>query len=190
MVNNPRPTRAEASDVANAILDGTDAVMLSAETAAGRYPVETVQVMARIAVQAEKALPDLAPPGERASHFPDVISEAACRAAAEVKARAIVAFTRSGFTARLLSKYRPGAPIIAFSPSETVRRRLNLHWGVVPKVIGAVQHTDELVEQIESLLVSEGAVSTGDALVVVAGLPLFVQGTTNLFHLRRVKRRA
>jgi pyruvate kinase len=190
MVTNPRPTRAEASDVANAILDGTDAVMLSAETAAGRHPVETVQVMARIAVQAEKALPDLAATTERASAFPDVISEAACRAAAEVKARAIVAFTQSGFTARLLSKYRPGAPIIAFSPSETVRRRLNLHWGVVPKTIGAVEHTDELMEEIESLLVAEGAVTAGDALVVVAGVPLFVRGTTNLFHLRRVKRRA
>ena len=146
--------------------------------------------MARIAVQAEKALPDLAATNQHASAFPDVISEAACRAAAEVRARAIVAFTQSGFTARLLSKYRPGAPIIAFSPSETVRRRLNLHWGVVPKVIGAVRHTDELMEEIESLLVSEGAVTAGDALVVVAGVPLFVRGTTNLFHLRRVKRRA
>ena len=189
MVNNSRPTRAEASDVANAILDGTDAVMLSAETAAGKYPVETVEVMARIAVQAETALPDLAVTIARASSFPDVISEAACRAASEVKARAIVAFTQSGFTARLLSKYRPQAPIFAFSPSEVVQRRLNLHWGVVPKTIRSVLNTDQLADEIEDLLLSQGAVSRGDALVFVTGVPLFVRGTTNLLHLRRVKDR-
>jgi pyruvate kinase len=189
MVNNPRPTRAEASDVANAILDGTDAVMLSAETAAGKYPVETVQVMACIAVKAETAMPDLATTIPRASDFPDVISEAACRAAGEVKARAIVAFTQSGFTARLLSKHRPQAPIFAFSPSEVVRRRLNLHWGIVPKTIRSVLNTDEVVEEIESFLLAEGAVTAGDSLVFVAGVPLFVRGTTNLMHLRRVKAR-
>ena len=189
MVSNPRPTRAEASDVANAILDGTDAVMLSAETAAGKYPIETVQVMARIAVQAETALPDLAATLPRASGFPDVISEAACRAAGEVRARAIVAFTTSGFTARLLSKRRPEAPIFAFSPSEVVRRRLSLHSGVVPKTIRAVENVDRAVDEIEALLVSEGAIAAGDALVFVAGVPLFVRGTTNLIHLRRVKER-
>ncbi len=187
MVNNPRPTRAEASDVANAILDGTDAVMLSAETAAGKYPVETVEVMARIAARAETALPDLTATIARDSSFPHVISEAACRAASEVKARAIVAFTRSGFTARLLSKYRPAAPIFAFSPSEAVQRRLSVHWGVVPKTIHSVLNTDQLVEEIEQLLLAEGTVAVGDALVFVAGAPLFVQGTTNLVHLRRVK---
>jgi pyruvate kinase len=189
MVNNPRPTRAEASDVANAILDGTDAVMLSAETAAGKYPIETVRVMARIAVQAETALPDLAATLPRASSFPDVISEAACRAAGDVKARAIVAFTTSGFTARLLSKRRPEAPIYAFSPSETVRRRLSLHSGVVPKTVRAVENVDSAADEIEDLLVSEGAIAVGDALVFVAGVPLFVRGTTNLIHLRRAKRR-
>jgi pyruvate kinase len=189
MVNNPRPTRAEASDVANAILDGTDAVMLSAETAVGKYPVETVEVMARIAVQAERALPELSATIERASTFPDVISLAACRAAGEVQARAIVAFTQSGFTAKLISKYRPEAPIFALSPSESVRRRLNLHWGVVPRTIRAVQSTDELVEEIESLLLAAGAVHVGDALVIVAGAPLFVRGTTNLIQLHRVGER-
>jgi pyruvate kinase len=189
MVSNPRPTRAEASDVANAILDGTDAVMLSAETAAGKYPVETVRVMARIASQAETGLPDLAATIERASTFPDVISEAACRAAAEIKARAIVAFTQSGFTARLLSKYRPEAPIIALSPCESVRRRLNLHWGVVPKTIRSIQNTDELVDEIEAVLLEERAVRVGDALVVVAGAPLFVRGTTNMIQLHRVGER-
>ena len=189
MVNNPRPTRAEASDVANAILDGTDAVMLSAETAAGKYPVETVEVMARIAVHAETALPDLAASMPRAASFPDVISEAACRAASEVKARAIVAFTRTGFMARLLSKYRPQAPIFAFSPSEVVRRRLTVHSGVFPKAIRSAQNTDQVVEEMEDVLVSEGAVAAGDTLVFAAGAPLFVRGTTNLLHLRRVKER-
>ena len=189
MVGSPRPTRAEASDVANAILDGTDAVMLSAETAVGKYPVETVQVMARIAVQAETAMPDLAATSERASTFPEVISEAACRAAGEVKARAIVAFTQSGSTARLLSKYRPAAPVFAFSPSEVVRRRLNLHWGVMPKTIRAVQNTDELVGEIELLLLRDGTVRVGDALVIVAGAPLFVRGATNMIQLHRVEER-
>jgi pyruvate kinase len=189
MVGSPRPTRAEASDVANAILDGTDAVMLSAETAVGKYPVETVQVMARIAVQAETAMPDLAATSERASTFPEVISEAACRAAGEVKAQAIVAFTQSGSTARLLSKYRPAAPVFAFSPSEVVRRRLNLHWGVMPKTIRAVQNTDELVGEIELLLLRDGTVHVGDALVIVAGAPLFVRGATNMIQLHRVEER-
>ncbi len=190
MVANPRPTRAEASDVANAIFDGTDAVMLSAETAAGQHPVEAVRVMARIATEAEQALPEYAAKAtiQRASTFPDVISEAACRAASEVRARAIVAFTQSGFTARLLAKYRPEVPILALSPSEAVRRRLCFHWGVVPKTIRSIQHTDELAEEIEALLLQEGAVQVGDALVIVAGAPLWVRGTTNLIRLHRVER--
>ena len=191
MIGNPRPTRAEASDVANAILDGTDAVMLSAETAVGRYPIETVRVMSRIAVKVEAALPQLAAgaPFERASTFPDVISEAACRAASGVRARAIVAFTQSGFTARLLAKYRPEVPVLAFSPSDTVRRRLCLYWGVVPKAIRPIQHTHEMVEEIEALLLAENAVQVDDALVIVAGVPLFVRGTTNLIKLHRVEER-
>ncbi|HSB69408.1 MAG TPA: pyruvate kinase [Candidatus Methylomirabilis sp.] len=191
MVGNPRPTRAEASDVANAILDGTDAVMLSAETAVGQYPVETVRVMSRIAVQTETALPQLAAgaPFERASSFPDVISKAACRAASEVGARAIVAFTQSGFTARLLAKYRPEVPILAFSPSDVVRHRLCLHWGVVPKPIRPIRYTHEMVEEIEALLVAENAVRPGDAVVIVAGAPLGVPGTTNLIRLHRIEER-
>jgi len=191
MIEHPRPTRAEASDVANAIFDGTDAVMLSAETAVGKYPVEAVQVMSRIAVQTEQALPVLAPaaPAARASTFPDVISDTACRAAREVHARAIVAFTQSGSTARLLAKYRPEVPILAFSPSETIRRRLCLYWGVVPKTIRPIQHTDELIEEIEAALLEEKAVHANDALVIVAGAPMWVRGTTNLIKLHRVEER-
>jgi pyruvate kinase len=188
MTVNPRPTRAEVSDVANAIFDGTDAVMLSGETAVGKYPVEAVQIMARIAVEAESD-PTLAPSPalERASTFPDVVSEAACHAAEELNARAIVAFTQSGFTARLLSKYRPRVPVLAFSPSAEVRRRLCFHWGVVPKPIGPIQHTEELVEEIEARLLAEGTVRPGDHLVIVAGAPLWVRGTTNLIRLLRVR---
>jgi pyruvate kinase len=187
MTDHPRPTRAEASDVANAIFDGTDAVMLSAETAVGRYPVQTVEVMSRIAVHAEGA-PELAtaPPIQRASVFPDVISEAACRAADEINARAIVAFTQSGFTARLISKYRPRVPVLAFSPSEAVRRRLGLVWGVLPRPIPLIEQTDALLARIEATLLAEGSVRPGDPLVLVAGLPIWVRGTTNLIQLHRV----
>lgn len=191
MIEHPRPTRAEASDVANAIFDGTDAVMLSAETAVGKYPVEAVRVMARIAAQAERALPPWAGAEAtgRASTFPDVISDAACRAAREVRARAIVAFTQSGSTARLLCRYRPEVPILAFSPSEAIRRRLCLYWGVIPKTIRPIQHTDELVEEIEAALLQEKAVHTNDTLVIVAGAPMWVRGTTNLMKLHRVEER-
>jgi pyruvate kinase len=191
MTTHPRPTRAEVSDVANAIFDGTDAVMLSGETAVGKYPAQTVELMSRIAAHAEGA-PELATPPAitRASTFPDVAAEAACRAADEVGARAIVAFTTSGFTARLLSKYRPRVPILAFSPSQTVRRRLGLHWGVTAKAIPPIRRTEELVEQIETLLLQDGTVQMGDPLVLLAGLPLWVAGTTNLIQLHRVGARA
>jgi pyruvate kinase len=192
MVENLRPTRAEASDVANAIFDGTDAVMLSEETAQGKFPVEAVRVMSRIAIQAERALPPRGPAEGtgRAAAFPDVISETACRAARDVHARAIVAFTQSGSTARLLSKYRPEVPILAFSPSESVRRRLGLCWGVVPKTIRPIQSTDELVEQIQAALLEERAVHINDTLVIVAGAPMWVRGATNLIKLHRVEERA
>jgi pyruvate kinase len=191
MIEHSRPTRAEASDVANAIFDGTDAVMLSAETAVGKYPVEAVRVMSRIAVQADQALPPLvaAEVVGRPSAFPEVISDAACRAARELHARAIVAFTQTGSTARLLAKYRPEVPILAFSPSEQVRRRLCLYWGVVPKSIRPIHHTDELVEQIEAALLEEKAVHPNDTLVIVAGAPMWVGGTTNLIKLHRVEAR-
>lgn len=188
MIERPRPSRAEASDVANAIFDGTDAVMLSAETAVGKYPVEAVRVMSRIVTHADQApRPRAAERAtDRASTFPDVISEAACRAARELRARAIVAFTQSGSTARLLAKYRPEVPILAFSPSEQIRQRLSLCWGVVPKTIRPIQHTDELVEEIEAALLEEKAVHPKDALVIVAGAPMWVRGTTNLMKLHRV----
>ncbi|NOY77782.1 MAG: pyruvate kinase [Calditrichaeota bacterium] len=190
----PRPTRAEASDVANAIFDGTDAVMLSAETAAGEYPVESVQMMRKIIEEAEQhsredAHPVL-PSGRHAQKtFPDSISEAACEAALELNARAIVAFTQSGFTARLISKYRPSTQIVAFTLSEKVRHRLLLNWGTTTRKIDMINSLDEMIQRVEKALLSDGLVTQGDSIVIVSGAPLGVKGTTNMMTLHRIGRR-
>jgi len=187
---HPRPTRAEASDVANAIFDGTDAVMLSGETATGSYPVETVEMMARIIQEAEASLHLSEYPVERRFHeglpFPDAISNAACHVARQLRAKAIVAFTQTGFTARLISKYRPQTPIIAFTPHETVRRRLCLLWGVTPKLMGIIENTDEMIRRVEEALLTGGLARKGDAIVILSGAPIGVKGTTNLMKLHRV----
>ena len=190
MIEHPRPTRAEASDVANAILDGTDAVMLSGETAVGRYPVEAVRMMDRIVREAETHLtfPPQRPhrrAGDPPASFPDATAEAACRAAADVQAAAIVAFTQSGFTARLISKYRPTVPIIAATFHEHVYRRLCLYWGVTPRRTEFVEDTDQLLEQVDTQLRQEGVIHVGDPLVVLAGRPTAQPGTTNLMRLHR-----
>ena len=190
----PRPTRAEASDVANAIFDGTDAVMLSAETAAGEYPIESVQMMRKIIEEAEQhSLEDGRNVRPTSSHaqktFPDSISEAACDAARELKARAIVAFTQSGFTARLISKYRPLTQIVAFTLSEKVRRRLLLNWGVTTRKIQMINSLDEMIQRVEKALLSDGLVKRGDSIVIVSGAPLGVKGTTNMMTLHRVGRK-
>ncbi len=189
MIEHPRPTRAEVSDVANAILDGTDAVMLSGETASGAYPVEAVRVMAQVAVEAERGLPPRAPsahePGS-AQTFPDAISEAACRAAVETKARAIVAFTQTGSTARLISRFRPATPVIAFTPNELVRHRLCLYWGVIPKIMAPIEHVDEMIQKIDEALLADGTAAKGDVLVIVSGAPIGTKGRTNLLTLHRV----
>jgi len=189
MIEHPRPTRAEVSDVANAIFDGTDAVMLSGETASGAYPVEAVRVMAQVAMEAERGLPPGAPfphePGS-AQTFPDAISEAACRAAVETKARAIVAFTQTGSTARLISRFRPATPVIAFTPNERVRHRLCLYWGVIPKIMAPIEHVDEMIQKIDDALVADGAAAKGDVLVIVSGVPIGTKGRTNLLTLHRV----
>ncbi len=190
MVEHPRPTRAEASDVANAIFDGTDAVMLSEETATGHYPVEAVNVMARIAVEAERGLPFYEDRPRRFQamdmSFPGAIGEAACQAAVELGAKAICLFTQTGSMARIVSKLRPPAPIIAFTPHEHVLRRLALYWGVQPRLITRSDHTEELIEKIDAALVEDGSVRQGDVLVITAGAPMWVEGTTNLLKLHRV----
>ena len=191
MTASPRPTRAEASDVANAIFDGTDAVMLSGETAVGRYPVEAAEMMARIVDEAERSL--LSRPafirrraGERTLTFPEATAEAACLAAQDLGARAIVAFTQSGATARLISKYRPRCPVIGFTPPGRVVGRMTLYWGVLPRTLGRVVGTDEMIARVDEALLREGAVSRGDTLVIVAGAPLNQRGGTNFMNLHRV----
>jgi pyruvate kinase len=191
MIEHVRPTRAEVSDVATAIFDDADAIMLSAETATGRYPVETVRVMARIAERVEEA----APLGEGRRHrpevleFPEAIADAASHAARDLRARAIIAFTQSGFSARLMSQERPGVPIIALTPFPEVQRRLGLCWGVTARLIHKFQTTDEMLHTIEATLLPDGTVRPGDVLVIISGAPMWVAGTTNLLTLHRVGER-
>jgi pyruvate kinase len=188
MVEHVRPTRAEVTDVATAIFDGADAIMLSAETATGRYPVETVEMMARIAVRAEQALPvaSLRLPRPEAYGFPEAVAEAACQAARLLHAKAIVAFTQSGFTARLISQDRPDVPIVALTPFSEVQRRLGLFWGVSSRLVRKVETTDEMIEEVEATLLGDGTVRNHDVLVIMSGAPMWVTGTTNLLKFHRV----
>ncbi|TKB77994.1 MAG: pyruvate kinase [Nitrospira sp.] len=191
MTHNPTPTRAEASDVANAVFDGTDAVMLSAETAVGRYPVETVRVMDRIIRAAEDEI-ERGPirrseqsPGEVS--FPEAICTSASAAASAIGAGAIVAFSELGMTARLLSKQRPAAPIIAFTPFETVLRRMALYWGVVPRTMLQIDQTDERMHEAECRLKAEGLASKGQRIVILSGTSIGQPGGTNLMKLHEIQ---
>lgn len=191
MTEHPRPTRAEASDVANAVFDGTDAVMLSAETAAGRYPVEAVRVMDRIVRAAEEgAEPGVVRAAEPAPHVSDSFPEAMCAAArsavATTKADAVVVFSESGATARLMSKQRPAAPIVAVTPSELIRRRMALYWGVVPLTMPRIEQTDERVEEIERRLKEEGLAKSGQRIVILSGTIIGRRGGTNVMKLHEV----
>ncbi len=193
MVTHLRPTRAEVADVTAAILDGADAVMLSAETATGRYPARAVEVMARVAERAERAVVGDETRRRRLDRvgvgFPEAVADAAATAAHALGARAIVAFTQSGFSARLISQARPDVSIVAFTPSAAVRRRLALSWGVSSRLIRKVETTDEMVEEIEKALLGDGSVRAGDVLVIISGAPMWVIGTTNLMKLHRVGER-
>jgi pyruvate kinase len=189
MRENPRPTRAEASDVANAIFDGTDAVMLSGETAVGEYPLESVEMMRRIliAAEAEQMRGDHLRMGRlrRASvSFSDALSRAAAETAEYIGARAIVAFTQSGSTARMASKCRTRIPVIAATPLAQTARRCNLYWGVCPVLIEPVHGTDEMMRRVERQAVAMGLAGEGDALVITAGTPIGRHGTTNMMKLQ------
>ena len=185
MVASPRPTRAEASDVANAILDGTDAVMLSAETATGAYPVESVATAARIAVNAEAHLESRV--GElRAVDDTGAIAEATVEMAAELGARAIVTATMSGHTARMVARYRPRVPILAVTPSEAVRRRLALVWGVRPWAAASIDGTDEMIRAAERAVLDAGLAVAGDRIVLTAGIPFGGAGKTNFLKVHVV----
>jgi pyruvate kinase len=188
MVDHVRPTRAEVTDVATAIFDGADAIMLSAETATGRYPTQTVQTMVRIAERAEQAMPAASLMLQRpeAYGFPEAVAESACQAARLLHAKAIVAFTQSGFTARLISHDRPAVPIIALTPFSEVQRRLGLFWGVSSRLVRKVQTTDEMIEEVEATLLGDGTVRNNDVLVIISGAPMWVTGTTNLVKFHRV----
>src|SRR5579871_3700091 len=186
MTQNPRPTRAEASDVANAIFDGSDAVMLSAETASGKYPVEAVSMMARIIEDAEGSIQEFSRPvpHERLK-VAETVAELVCHASRELHMKLIVVFTHSGFTARLISRYRPKVPIIALTPEAETLRRMALIWGVLPLDTGDHSRIDTLAALTEKKLLRERLVRKGDVIGIVAGTPMGVRGTTNFmkFHM-------
>lgn len=189
MIHNPRPTRAEASDVANAIIDGTDAVMLSGETATGAYPIEAVQMMALIADAVEASYTggqhsttprwSIAP----VQSTPRAIAAAACTIANSLPVRSIVVLTQSGASARLVSHYRPDVPILAFCPSEETARRTSLYWGVTPIVIEARDRLDELEQQIVRIMRETGMVRKGDLIVLSGGHPVYRYGPTNFLKV-------
>ncbi|WJV49407.1 pyruvate kinase [Streptomyces flavofungini] len=190
MIDNSRPTRAEASDVANAVIDGTDAVMLSGETSVGKYPIETVRTMARIVEAAEedilaKGLPPLT---ERSK--PRTQGGAVARAAAEMGdflgAKFLVAFTQSGDTVRRLSRYRSPIPLLAFTPVAATRSQLNLTWGVETFLGPHVESTDAMVQQVDEQLLKIGRCQKGDIVVITAGSPPGVAGSTNLVRVHRI----
>ena len=190
MMAQPVPTRAEASDVANAIFDGTDAVMLSGETARGRYPVETVQVMDRIVCAAE-AERRLTATTARPYRETETIAEAMCSAAASVTettgAAALAVMTESGMTARLLSKHQPAAPIVAFTPLESMRRRMALYWGVDSHVMQWLHNPDEQVAEIEDRLKADASIKPGDRIVLLAGTVAGRPGGTNVMKLHAIQ---
>jgi pyruvate kinase len=187
MVHNPRPTRAEASDVANAILDGTDAVMLSAETAAGAFPVEAVEMMDRIARQTESCnTPSVLRHQAHLASQEQAVSRAAKALAEDVSVQSIVVFTRSGATARLISGNRPRTPILAYTPSEQVYRRLSLWWGVWPHMVPLKGTTEELIAVVEQRLQDDELVSEGEYVVIMGGLPIASQARTNFVKLHRI----
>ena len=187
MVDSPRPTRAEAADVANGVLDGADAIMLSEETAIGGYPVEAVQYMRRIAVAAETRYPH-----EKylnlmtKSSISDSVAYAACILADQVEAAAIVATTRSGSTAAHIARFRPATKIIALSPDESTVRRLALHWGCVSYRVSLLADTDQMIENAADVALESGQVTTGDRVVITAGRPIWEQGTTNMLWVKRL----
>lgn len=191
MMKNPRPTRAEATDVANAIYDGTSCIMLSGETAAGQYPVEALQTMVRIAEKAEESINYIHRFNSRdnsdiAFDVTNAISHATCTTAHDLGAKAIITVTKSGGTARQLSKFRPLYPIVGCTTEENVCRQLNLSWGVTPLLIAEESNTDALFDHAVDAAQEAGVVKNGDIVVITAGMPLGVSGTTNMMKVHVV----
>ena len=194
MVENPRPTRAEVTDVANAILDGTDAIMLSEETAMGRHPVEAVKYMARIAQKTEQLfeeLKNLAFDWIRSFAFSmdvsDAISHACWHLSEDLSAKVIISFTSTGSTARRVSRFRPGALILAPTPEWSTYYRLSVVWGVVPLKIGYASSTDEMIDTAIRKAKEEGYVKSGDTVIITAGIPIGQPGTTNMLKVHEVR---
>ncbi len=192
MMMNPRPTRAEASDIANAILDGTDCIMLSGETASGCYPVETLQTMVRIAMRTEESLKYntllLSKGMTLKNTTTDAISHATVQIAYELNAAAVITATEHGHTARMISKYRPQANIIAVTPHNKTLRRMMLFWGVQPVLGVTTKNSDEMVQNATAKSVEQGLVNEGDLVVVTAGVPAGMSGTTNMIRVHVVGR--
>jgi pyruvate kinase len=190
MINSPRPTRAEVTDVANAILDGTDAIMLSGETSIGKYPLQAVKMMYGIAREIEGHLPYEQILKQRAEWLEhqtgELISYNACHTAFWLKAKAIVAFTQSGSTARRVSKYRPHVPVLAITPDREIARRLALCWGVQAFAIPSPVSIDEFFTFGANLARDTGVAFPGDLVVITGGIPVGTSGTTNLLKVQQV----
>ena len=186
MIGASRPTRAEASDVANAVLDGSDALMLSGETSVGRYPVESVATMARIIVAAEEDLFRMPQVQTEPTSISGAIARAAAQVGTTVGASALVAFTQSGTTARLLAEHRTPIPLLAFTPVPEVRSQLALTWGVETFLVPAVAHTDDMVRQVDSAMLELGRMQPGEYVTIVAGSPPGAVGSTNAMRVHRL----
>jgi pyruvate kinase len=191
MIEHPHPTRAEASDVANAILDGTDAVMLSGETAVGAYPVDAVRTMQNIAANAEEHLPrdrwaHFSVSGRPSAYATEAISEVTVEVALAVGAKAIVTSTMSGTTARMVARHRPNVPVIAVTPNARTLHRLALAWGVQPVLVDGFEHTDEMIHLTVEAACRAGIVSWGDVIVITAGIPFGGAGKTNFLKVHTV----
>ncbi len=188
MVSATRPTRAEASDVATAVFDGTDGVMLSGETAMGAHPALVVRTMHRIIVEAEQSAfysPESG--GDTGLGIPQAVAQGACHIAAQVGAKVIVAFTESGKSASFVSQARPDVPIIGLSPNQRSLRKLRLLWGVVPRFVEPLTDSDQMIERAHALLLANGIVSPGDRFVTIFGAPVGVSGTTNALQVKIVE---
>ncbi|MCW2666759.1 MAG: pyruvate kinase [Frankiales bacterium] len=186
MISASRPTRAEASDVANAVLDGADALMLSGETSVGSYAVEAVATMARIIVAAEEELASVPPVVKPPTTVSGAITKAAAEVGRSVGAKALVAFTQSGDTARRLAEHRSPIPLLAFTPVADVRSQLALVWGVETFLVPSVSHTDEMVLQVDSAMLELGRMQPGDRVIIVAGSPPATAGSTNAIRVHRL----
>jgi pyruvate kinase len=191
MVDHPRPTRAEVTDIANAICDGTDAIMLSEETAVGRYPIEAVKMMVKVAKRTEKMFCFerifVRRKISKSRNIPAATSHAACVLAYDLKAKAIMTCTVSGSTSRMVSKYRPSVPVLALTPKADTARRLSLVWGVYPVLVKKIRDTDDIIKKSMNIAKQMRLARSGDIFVITAGVPIAASGTTNLIKIEIVE---